>query len=122
MTSDLEIAVLPKWSPLKRGVEVGISSHELMPMGNGVAKSPGTPSRNASQSRREARLVTSVNPTRSAKENRHHHRTHTGAEPNWTIGHLRHQRTLHGPVFGIKGGAAGGGHAQVCQWRTSTST
>ena len=27
-----------------------------------------------------------------------------------------------GPVFGIKGGAAGGGWSQVIRWRTSTST
>ena len=27
-----------------------------------------------------------------------------------------------GPVFGIKGGAAGGGYARCCPWRTSTST
>ena len=27
-----------------------------------------------------------------------------------------------GPVFGVKGGAAGGGCAQVVPWRTSTST
>ena len=27
-----------------------------------------------------------------------------------------------GPVFGVKGGAAGGGYAQVVRWRTSTST
>jgi formate--tetrahydrofolate ligase len=27
-----------------------------------------------------------------------------------------------GPVFGIKGGATGGGWSQVCPWRTSTST
>ena len=27
-----------------------------------------------------------------------------------------------GPVFGVKGGAAGGGYAQVVPWRTSTCT
>ena len=27
-----------------------------------------------------------------------------------------------GPCFGMKGGAAGGGYARSCPWRTSTST
>ena len=56
--------------------------------------------------------VTSVNPTPFEKERRSTCR----ADPSLCRidhRHLRIENHRSGPVFGIKGGAAGGGHAQV---------
>ena len=59
-------------------------------------------------------LVTSVNPTPFGEGNGNDHWINASLEPNRETSHMCHScEPSMGPVFGIKGGAAGGGHSQV---------
>ncbi len=95
--------------------KLGISSHELMAMGQGVAKIswPALKSR-FDRPQGNLVLVTSVNPTPFGEG-----KTVTTIGLTQALCRAGHLATCvirepsMGPVFGIKGGAAGGGHAQV---------
>lgn len=51
--------------------------------------------------------------SRRRRQNYHDHRSGGRAEAHRQKGGRRAARALFGPVFGVKGGAAGGGYAQV---------
>ena len=116
MASDLEIARAAKMEPIEAVAwKLGISSHEMMLMGNGVAKIrwPAVKER-FRQPQGSLVLVTSVNPTPFGEG-----KTVTTIGLTQALCALGQSATCvirepsMGPVFGIKGGAAGGGHAQV---------
>ncbi len=116
MASDLEIARAAKMEPIEAVAwKLGISSHEIMPMGNGVAKVtwPALKERFSKPSGSLV-LVTSVNPTPFGEG-----KTVTTIGLTQALCAIGQSATCvirepsMGPVFGIKGGAAGGGHAQV---------
>jgi formate--tetrahydrofolate ligase len=116
MASDLDIARAAKMEPIEAVAwKLGISSHELMPMGNGVAKIswPALKERFA-KPQGSLVLVTSVNPTPFGEG-----KTVTTIGLTQALCAIGQSATCvirepsMGPVFGIKGGAAGGGHAQV---------
>ena len=116
MTTDLEIARAAKMEPIEAVAwKLGISSHELMPMGNGVAKvSWNALKERFSKPQGSLVLVTSVNPTPFGEG-----KTVTTIGLTQALNRIGQSATCvirepsMGPVFGIKGGAAGGGHAQV---------
>ena len=116
MASDLEIARAAKMEPIEAVAwKLGISSHEMMLMGNGVAKIrwPAVKER-FRQPQGSLVLVTSVNPTPFGEG-----KTVTTIGLTQALCAIGQSATCvirepsMGPVFGIKGGAAGGGHAQV---------
>jgi len=116
MSSDLEIARAATMEPIEAVAwKLGISSHELMAMGQGVAKIswPALKSR-FDRPQGNLVLVTSVNPTPFGEG-----KTVTTIGLTQALCRAGHLATCvirepsMGPVFGIKGGAAGGGHAQV---------
>lgn len=116
MASDLEIARAAKMEPIEAVAwKLGISSHELMPMGNGVAKVTWNALKERfSKPQGNLVLVTSVNPTPFGEG-----KTVTTIGLTQALCRIGQSATCvirepsMGPVFGIKGGAAGGGHAQV---------
>ena len=116
MATDLEIARAAKMEPIEAVAwKLGISSHELMPMGNGVAKITWSALKERfSKPQGSLVLVTSVNPTPFGEG-----KTVTTiglTQALCAIGKLATcviREPSMGPVFGIKGGAAGGGHSQV---------
>jgi len=116
MASDLEIARAAKMEPIEAVAwKLGISSHELMLMGNGVAKvSWSALKERFSKPQGSMVLVTSVNPTPFGEG-----KTVTTIGLTQALCAIGQSATCvirepsMGPVFGIKGGAAGGGHAQV---------
>lgn len=116
MASDLEIARAAKMEPIEAiAWKLGISSHELMPMGNGVAKVTWNALKERfSKPQGNLVLVTSVNPTPFGEG-----KTVTTIGLTQALCRIGQSATCvirepsMGPVFGIKGGAAGGGHAQV---------
>jgi len=116
MASDLEIARAATLEPIETiAWKLGISSHELLPMGRGMAKITWE-----ALSERFARpqgslvLVTSVNPTPFGEG-----KTVTTIGLTQALCAIGQSATCvirepsMGPVFGIKGGAAGGGQSQV---------
>lgn len=116
MASDLEIARAAKMEPIEAVAwKLGISSHEIMPMGNGVAKITWAALKERfSKPSGSLVLVTSVNPTPFGEG-----KTVTTIGLTQALCAIGQSATCvirepsMGPVFGIKGGAAGGGHAQV---------
>ena len=116
MTTDLEIARAAKMEPIEAiAWKLGISSHELIPMGNGVAKVNWNALKERfSKPQGSLVLVTSVNPTPFGEG-----KTVTTIGLTQALNRIGQSATCvirepsMGPVFGIKGGAAGGGHAQV---------
>ena len=116
MQSDLEIARQAELEAISDVAwKLGIGGDEIMPMGNGKAKI----SWNAMKKRLEKPqgsliLVTSVNPTPFGEG-----KTVTTIGLTQALNHIGKRATCvirepsMGPVFGIKGGAAGGGHSQV---------
>ena len=116
MTTDLEIARAAQMEPVEAVAwKLGISAHELMPMGNGVAKVTWRALKDRfSKPQGSLVLVTSVNPTPFGEG-----KTVTTIGLTQALCRIGQSATCvvrepsMGPVFGIKGGAAGGGHAQV---------
>ena len=116
MQSDLEIARQAELEAIGDiAWKLGIGGDEIMPMGNGKAKI----SWNAMKKRLEKPqgsliLVTSVNPTPFGEG-----KTVTTIGLTQALNHIGKRATCvirepsMDPVFGIKGGAAGGGHSQV---------
>lgn len=116
MASDLDIARAATLEPIETiAWKLGISSHELMPMGRGMAKITWDAlSQRFSKPQGSLVLVTSVNPTPFGEG-----KTVTTIGLTQALCALGQSATCvirepsMGPVFGIKGGAAGGGHSQV---------
>ena len=116
MTADLEIARSAKMEPIEAiAWKLGISAHEIVPMGQGVAKITWQALKERfSKPQGNLVLVTSVNPTPFGEG-----KTVTTIGLTQALCHIGQSATCvirepsMGPVFGIKGGAAGGGHSQV---------
>ena len=116
MASDLDIARAATLEPIEAiAWKLGISSHELTPVGNGMAKIPWEAiSERFNRPQGSLVLVTSVNPTPFGEG-----KTVTTIGLTQALCAIGSMATCvirepsMGPVFGIKGGAAGGGHSQV---------
>ena len=116
MASDLDIARSASIEPIETiAWKLGISSHELVPMGKGMAKITWEAlSQRFSKPQGSLVLVTSVNPTPFGEG-----KTVTTIGLTQALCAIGQSATCvirepsMGPVFGIKGGAAGGGHSQV---------
>jgi len=116
MASDLEIANAATLEPIEAiAWKLGISSTELMPMGRGVAKITWEALKQRfTKPQGSLVLVTSVNPTPFGEG-----KTVTTIGLTQALCRIGQSATCvirepsMGPVFGIKGGAAGGGHSQV---------
>jgi formate--tetrahydrofolate ligase len=116
MASDLEIARAATLEPIETiAWKLGISSHELLPMGRGMAKITWDAlSERFSRPQGSLVLVTSVNPTPFGEG-----KTVTTIGLTQALCAIGQSATCvirepsMGPVFGIKGGAAGGGQSQV---------
>tara|TARA_B100001093_G_scaffold86870_2_gene78733 strand:- start:6546 stop:8261 length:1716 start_codon:yes stop_codon:yes gene_type:complete len=116
MASDLDIARSATLEPIETiAWKLGISSHELVPMGRGMAKITWEAlSQRFSRPQGSLVLVTSVNPTPFGEG-----KTVTTIGLTQALCAIGQSATCvirepsMGPVFGIKGGAAGGGHSQV---------
>lgn len=116
MLSDIEIAQNAKMLKIKDiATELGIDEEELIPYGHYKAKiSQECIDRLESEEDGKLILVTAINPTPAGEGKT---TTSVGlAEGMYKIGKkavLALREPSLGPVFGIKGGAAGGGYAQV---------
>ena len=116
MKTDLEIAREATMEAVEAVAwKLGISSHEIEPMGQGVAKVKWSALKTRfNQPQGNLVLVTSVNPTPFGEG-----KTVTTIGLTQALCHIGKSATCvvrepsMGPVFGIKGGAAGGGYAQV---------
>ena len=116
MKTDLEIAREATMEAIEAVAwKLGISAHELTPMGQGVAKITWDALKaRFNQPQGNLVLVTSVNPTPFGEG-----KTVTTIGLTQALCHIGQSATCvvrepsMGPVFGIKGGAAGGGYAQV---------
>ncbi len=113
--SDIEIAQATKLLPVYRIAEsIGVPSDHLEPYGHYKAKIDGSFLENKPQHNGKLILVTAMTPTPAGE-----------GKTTTTVGLADALRVIGkrsivalrepslGPVFGIKGGAAGGGHAQV---------
>lgn len=116
MLSDIEIAQNAKMLKIKDiAKELGVDEEELIPYGHYKAKiSQECIDRLESEEDGKLILVTAINPTPAGEGKT---TTSVGlAEGMYKIGKkavLALREPSLGPVFGIKGGAAGGGYAQV---------
>ena len=116
MLSDIEIAQGAKLQPISHiATELGIGEEELEPYGRYKAKlNDALYRRLADKQDGKLILVTAINPTPAGEG-----KTTTTAGLGQAMAKLGKKAVLAlrepslGPVFGIKGGAAGGGYAQV---------
>ncbi len=116
MPTDLEIANAATLEPIEAiAWKLGISSTEIMPMGRNVAKITWQALKSRfDKPQGSLVLVTSVNPTPFGEG-----KTVTTIGLTQALCLIGQSATCvirepsMGPVFGIKGGAAGGGHSQV---------
>ena len=116
MPSDLEIALAANPIPIEEVAwKLGLGVEDLCPQGNGVAKISWDALKNHRDKPRGVLiLVTSVNPTPFGEG-----KTVTTIGLNQGLNRIGKNAVCvirepsMGPVFGIKGGAAGGGYSQV---------
>lgn len=116
MLSDVEIAQAAKLRPIAEIAEdLGVTAEELVPYGHDKAKLRlSLLDRLADRPNGRLVLVTAVNPTPAGEG-----KTTTNVGLSMALNRIGEKAitTLRepslGPVFGIKGGAAGGGYAQV---------
>ncbi|MBA46447.1 MAG: formate--tetrahydrofolate ligase [Euryarchaeota archaeon] len=116
MESDLDIARSIELAPIEEiAWKMGIGVEELIPFGRHMAKVTWPAIRNRlDRPRGSLVLVTSVNPTRYGEG-----KTVTTIGLSMGLNRIGKKSACvirepsMGPVFGIKGGAAGGGHVQV---------
>lgn len=123
MKSDIEIAQSAKMLPVSEiAGRLGILPDELEPYGRYKAKlAESIYSRLADKPDGKLVLVTAINPTPAGGGQDHHHGRLGQAMRSSAKRQLsRCANPSLGPVFGIKGGAAGGGYAQVVPMETST--
>ena len=122
--TDAEIAQSSAMRPIGEiAVKLGLNVDNIEPYGHYKAKINPAEAFKLPQKQGRLILVTAINPTPAGE-----------GKTTVTIGladALRHigkdavialREPSLGPVFGVKGGAAGGGYAQVCRWKTSTCT
>lgn len=116
MLSDIEIAEKAKKKPIKIiARSIGLSDYEIEPYGNYKAKlSLDILKRRSDQPDGKLILVTAITPTSSGEG-----KTLTTVGLGQALNRLKKKAIITlrepslGPVFGIKGGAAGGGYSQV---------
>lgn len=116
MLSDIEIAQKTKLKPIKDiAAEIGIKEEELEPYGRYKAKlNESLFERVKDNKNGKLILVTAINPTPAGEG-----KTTTSAGLGQAMAKIGKNAIIAlrepslGPVFGIKGGAAGGGYAQV---------
>ena len=116
MQSDLEIARAAEMEDISKiAWKLGIGAEEIMPMGHGKAKITWKALKGRlSKPQGSLILVTSVNPTPFGEG-----KTVTTIGLTQALNRINKRATCvirepsMGPVFGIKGGAAGGGFSQV---------
>ena len=123
MLSDIEIAQSAELKPIAEiANQLGISADELEFYGKYKAKlSDELADRVKDNPDGKLILVTAINPTPAGEG-----KTTTSAGLGQAMAKIGKKAIIAlrepslGPVFGIKGGAAGGGYAQVLPMRTST--
>ena len=117
MQTDIEIARAARMEPIERiGAKLGIAAEELVPYGRYKAKVPLDTVRRLQGGNQPGKLVlvTAINPTPAGEG-----KTTTSVGLGDGLARLGQRVALAlrepslGPVFGVKGGAAGGGYAQV---------
>lgn len=115
MKSDIEIAQATKMKPITEVAEIlGISRDHLELYGNFKAKLPLKLIDENKLQKSKLILVTAITPTPAGEG-----KTTTSIGLTQAMNRINKKTTVVlrepslGPVFGIKGGAAGGGHAQV---------
>lgn len=115
MLSDIEIAQAATPRPIAEiATKAGVASDYLESYGNTKAKVDYNLLRNEQHEPGKLVLVTAINPTPAGEG-----KTTTTVGLGDTLSHLGKKAVIAlrepslGPVFGIKGGAAGGGYAQV---------
>ena len=122
--SDIEIAQAAKMRPHPRcrAEKLGIAPENLEPYGHYKAKvSMDYIKSLKDKPNGKLILVTAITPTPAGEG-----KTTTTVGLTDALNHIGKKAMLClrepslGPCFGMKGGAAGGGYAQVCRWRTST--
>lgn len=121
MLSDIEIAHKCKMKDIGEiAAELGLKEKDIERYGSYKAKIAALPH---GKKRGKLILVTAINPTASGEGKT---TVSIGLADGMRKGGKKVCLALRepslGPVFGIKGGAAGGGYAQVCPWKTSTCT
>lgn len=115
MLSDIEIAQAARLQPIQAIAEkVGLSHTDIVPYGHHKAKVPLDVARERGGEDGRLVLVTGINPT-AAGEGKS--TVAVGLADAFSLRERNPMLCLRepslGPVFGIKGGAAGGGHSQV---------
>ena len=120
--SDIEIAQQSTMYPITEiAKELGIPEDTIDLYGKYKAKLDLSLMQDSSRKNGKLVLVTAINPTPAGEG-----KTTTSiglADGLRKIGKksvLALREPSLGPVFGVKGGAAGGGYAQVVPWKTST--
>ncbi len=115
MLTDIEIARQANIKPIKEiAVQLNISEDKLEPYGHYKAKLPLSLIDEEKINKSRLILVTAITPTPAGEG-----KTTTSIGLTQAMNQLGHKTTVVlrepslGPVFGIKGGAAGGGHSQV---------
>ena len=115
MKSDIEIARHAELEPITDiAAKVGLAADEILPYGHDKAKIPLEISRRDRSGWGELILVTGISPTPAGEGKS---TTSVGLADALALRDGNPVLTLRepslGPIFGIKGGAAGGGHSQV---------
>lgn len=116
MLTDIQIAQQAKLSPITEvAAKLGVFAEELIPYGTDKAKlTHALEKRVANNPDGKLVLVTAINPTPAGEG-----KTTTTVGLGQAMGRLGKNAVIAlrepslGPVFGVKGGAAGGGYAQV---------
>lgn len=116
MQTDIDIAQSTALEPINEvAAKLGVSATDLIPFGHYMAKlSPGFTQQLESKSNGKLILVTAMSPTPAGEG-----KTTTTIGLTDALNHIGKKALVCirepslGPVFGIKGGAAGGGYAQV---------
>ena len=114
MRTDIEIAQSTPIQPIKTiGAKLGIQETDLIPYGHYKAKI-NSQYKKDSQNKAKVILVTAISPTPAGEG-----KTTTSVGLGDALAKLGEKTVIClrepslGPVFGVKGGAAGGGHAQL---------
>ena len=115
MNKDIDIARSAKMLPIEEiAAKLGINKEEIETYGRYKAKLPLSLIYESKVNKNKLILVTTITPTPAGEG-----KTTTSIGLAQAMNKLGHKTTVVlrepslGPVFGIKGGAAGGGHAQV---------
>ena len=125
MLSDIEIAQQAKLEPIQQiAAKIGLTEDDLEPYGKYKAKvSLDVFKRVADRPNGKLIYTTAITATPAGEG-----KTCTTIGLTQALGRLGKKvmaclrEPSLGPTMGIKGGAAGGGYAQVCPWRTLTCT